>query len=272
MEPHRTATPHHWNRVGEDWSTARQRNPVLARHKRHVYTELLNAWLGDIPPSRALKTDMFAEAFNDEEFVSGLSWSQRMVGIDISRTILQCARKRPQIGALYGHVACDVTSLPFRDGSFDLVISDSTLDHFGTEAEIHSALAEIVRVLSPGGRLILSIDNPACLSYPPRWVVRLWMRLGLAPYFVGVTLSAGRLRSTLENLGMTMAHQTAILHYPHPDGLVRLCERCAHTMGRGKLDGFIGRLFGAAEQLGNTRMRYLTGRYLAVDAAKDVST
>jgi len=270
MKLRRTTTAQHWDRVGESWPAAQQENPVLARHKRQVYRRLLSEWIGDALPSRALKTDMFAEAFNDEEFVSGLTWSRQLLGIDIASTILQHARRRPEMGALRGYVACDVTSLPFRDGTFDLVVSDSTLDHFGTEAEIHSSLAEIVRVLSPGGRLILSIDNPACLSYPPRWAVRLWMRLGLAPYFVGVTLSASRLRSALEALGMTVAHQTAILHYPHPDGLVRLCERCARTLGRGKLDGLLGELFGAAEQLGNTRLRYLTGRYLAVDAVRGI--
>lgn len=265
----RTTTAEHWDRVGEDWQTLNHDNPALAGHKRRVYAGLLDAWLGSDSPSRALKTDMFAEAFNDEEFVSGMAWKDRMVGIDISSTILQGARKRRGIGPLGGWVTCDVTSLPFRDGAFDLVISDSTLDHFGTEGEILVALEELTRVLAHRGRLIVSIDNPASLTYPPRWVVRLWMRLGLAPYFIGVTLSAARLRHALESLGMTVTHQTAILHYPHPDGLVRFWERSSRAIGRGRLDGFIADIFRAAEKLGNTRLRYLSGRYLAMNAMKD---
>jgi len=272
MKPQPATTAVDWNRVGQEWPDAGQQNPVLARHKRRVYTELLNHWLGDAAPSRALKTDMFAEAFNDEEFVSALPWAGRMVGIDISGTILQAARRRPGLGPLNAYVTCDVTSLPFRDGAFDLIVSDSTLDHFGATAEIHRSLGEMARVLAPGGRMVVSIDNPRSLTYPPRWVVKLWMRLGLAPYFVGVTLSLPRLRASLEGLGLTVAHETAILHYPHPDGLVRLCEQSARAVGRGRLDGFIERLFGAAERLGNTKLRYLSGRYLAVDAVKEQQT
>lgn len=269
MKVRHSTTASAWNRVGHDWRPARSANPLLADHKRRVYTDLLNAWSGGARPLRALKTDMFAEAFNDEEFVSGLAWSHQMVGIDISCSILQRARERLRTDELHGYVTCDVTRLPFRDGSFDLVVSDSTLDHFPTTSEIHASLEELARVLSPGGRLIVSIDNPANLTYPPRRLVRLWMRLGLAPYYVGVTLSSGRLRAALESLGMTVAHETAILHYPHPDGIVRFCERCVTCMGRGHLDGLVARLFRASERLGNTRLRYATGRYLAVDAVKE---
>ena len=269
MKPQPNTTATDWNRVGQEWPHAGQENPVLARHKRRVYTQLLKTWLGEQAPSHALKTDMFAEAFNDEEFVSALPWAGRMVGIDISGTILQAARARRGLGPLHGYVTCDVTSLPFRDGAFDLVVSDSTLDHFPTTTEIHRSLSELARVLAPGGRMVVSIDNPRSLTYPPRWVVKLWMRLGLAPYFVGVTLSLPRLRAALEDVGMTVVHETAILHYPHPDGLVRSCERCARAIGRGRLDGFVEGLFTAAERLGNTELRYLSGRYLAVDAVKE---
>ena len=95
------------------------------------------------------------------------------------------------------------------------------------------------------------------------------MRLGLAPYYVGVTLSAIRLRRALEALGMTMQNQTAILHYPHPDNVVRFSESCVGRIGRGRLDGLTERVFATFERFGNTGMRYLTGRYLAVCAVKD---
>lgn len=259
----------HWNSVAGNQQATTSNNPVLARHKRRVYADLITRWTGEATPSRALKTDLFAEAFNDEEFVSSLPWSGRVVGIDISSAVLHSARRRSGTGMLEGYVTCDVTSLPFREGSFDLIVSDSTLDHFQTQDEIHRALGELVRVLSPGARLILSIDNPACLSYPPRWLVRLWMHLGLAPYYVGVTLSAASLRTSLESLGMVLQFQTAILHYPHPDGVVRFVERCFTGLGRGHLDGLTGKAFALFERLGNSGIRYRTGRYLAVCAVKD---
>jgi SAM-dependent methyltransferase len=262
------ASSHHWNDVADGWHELKQRNPVLARHKRRVYADLIQGWTGGAAPRYALKTDLFAEAFNDEEFLSSLPWRERLVGIDISSSVLKQARRRPTIGTLHGHVTCDVARLPFKEGSFDLVVSDSTLDHLKTEGEIRQALGELARVLAPGGRLILTIDNPSSLTYPPRWLVKLWMRLGLAPYYIGVTLPLACLRADLEHLGLRVAHETAILHYPHPDGLVRLCERCARWLGRGTLDRLVAQFFTAAEQLGGTRLRYLTGRYLAVDAIK----
>ena len=268
MKSRPTTTANDWNRVGEEWPANKQENPLLARHKRCVYAELLDAWVGDTSPMRALKTDMFAEAFNDEEFVSGLPWTERIVGIDISHTILKGAQRRTELGALSGYVTCDVTCLPFRNESFDLVVSDSTLDHFKTELDIHLALAELARVLAPGGKMIVSIDNPRNLTYPPRWIVQLWMRLGLAPYYIGVTMSASRIRAALEAMDMTVAHETAILHYPHPDGMVRLGERCLRAIGRGRLDGLIAQLFRASERFSTTGLRYLTGRYLAVCAIK----
>lgn len=266
MRPQHSTTPLAWNRVGEQWQSSERPNPLLAQHKRRVYQALIARWAGGAAPARALKTDLFAEAFNDEEFLSSLPWRRRVVGIDISSAVLQRARCRPGIGPLLGYVTCDVGCLPFRDGAFDLIISDSTLDHFEHEDRIGKALGELARVLERGGRMIVSIDNPGNLTYPPRWLVRLWMRLGLAPYYVGVTLSAERLSATLRSLGLTVSQLTAILHYPHPDTALRLCERCARAMGLG---GLVRHCFSSSEQLEATRLRYLTGRYLAVNAVKD---
>ncbi len=95
MKPNSPNTAEHWNRVAEDQSTRDCENPVLARHKRRVYSDLITSWTGGAIPSRALKTDLFAEAFNDEEFVSSLPWGTRLVGIDISSAVLGSARTRP---------------------------------------------------------------------------------------------------------------------------------------------------------------------------------
>jgi len=258
----------HWNDVARTWSGAEHANPILATHKRRVYADLLERWTRGRKPALALKTDLFAEAFNDEEFVSTLGWQESLVGIDISTGVLQAARRRDSIGRLRGYVACDVRRLPFAAGAFDTIISDSTLDHLATEQEIVAALEEAERVLRHGGMLIVTMDNPWNVTYPPRWLVRLWMKLGLAPYYIGVTLSRRRLVAVLQALGMEVLDCTAILHYPHPDGLVRAMERAARGLGRGRLDATVSGLFALSERLGHTRLRYLSGRYLAVAAVK----
>ncbi len=166
-------------------------------------------------------------------------------------------------------MTCDVRRLPFRNGCYDLVLSDSTLDHLPTRADILVAIAELARVLAPGGRLILTLDNPAQITYPPQWLVRLWMRLGLAPYYVGATLSRRQLATAFGEFGLRMERETAILHYPHPDGLVRGMETLMRRLGRGHLDRLVEHAFHLSERLQNSRMRYRTGRYLAVSGVKD---
>lgn len=52
---------------------------------------------------------------------------------------------------------CDISKIPYRDGSFEAVVSLDVLVHFprGLEA---AALQEFARVLKPGGKLILRVS------------------------------------------------------------------------------------------------------------------
>ncbi len=143
-----------------------------------------------------------------------------------------------------------------------------TLDHFPSETDIIAALKELTRVLRVGGTLILTLDNKSSLTYPPYILMRLWMRLGLAPYFIGKTLSRTKLRHTLEDIGLSVEESTTILHYPHPDGLVRWLEYALRKLSKGKLDSAIRKGLDRLERLEGKRSRYLTGRYIAVKAVK----
>ena len=123
-------------------------------------------------------------------------------------------------------------------------------------------------MLKDGGTLILTIDNKGNLTYPPYCITQLWMKMGLAPYFIGRTLSLSRLRRALKEIGLTVEENTAILHYPHPDGLVRWLERSLRFLSRGKLDNAIRKWLACLNRLEGSRIKYLTGRYLAVKAVK----
>jgi SAM-dependent methyltransferase len=52
----------------------------------------------------------------------------------------------------------DARSLPFEDGSFDVVYSLSAIEHFGLPADVARATAEIGRVLRPGGHAAIATD------------------------------------------------------------------------------------------------------------------
>lgn len=63
----------------------------------------------------------------------------------------------PRAGVTY--VRGDARALPFADGSFDRVTAISTLEHI--EDGDSAAIAELARVLAPGGRLVVSVPfNP----------------------------------------------------------------------------------------------------------------
>jgi SAM-dependent methyltransferase len=80
-----------------------------------------------------------------------------MVGVDPSEGMLAVLRHRaPQIQA----VAASGTELPFPDASFDLVLTVATLHHIADAADVRATLAEMVRVVRPGGRVLVWDHNP----------------------------------------------------------------------------------------------------------------
>ena len=260
-----------WDQVARGQHRSGRRDGLVDEHGRDTYLSLVEKWADLANSSRVLKTDLFDVAFASRPFLFDLAQSGiSVVGIDVSGEVVRAAKERAeQSGFDTGcYLQCDVRGIPLREDSIDLIVSDSTLDHFPTETDIVASLKEMKRVLRPGGVLILTIDNESNLTYPPYVIVRLWMRLGLAPYFIGKTLSHSRLRGTLEDLGFSVDEITAIFHCPHPDAMVRWCETLLRRLSCGRLDGAIRRALVLLEKLGSVRTRYLTGRYIAVKAVK----
>jgi SAM-dependent methyltransferase len=74
-----------------------------------------------------------------------------VVAIDVSERMVELARARG-VDARVG----DVQELPFRDGTFDLVVAAWVLFHV---PDLDRGLAEIARVLRPGGRLVAGTNS-----------------------------------------------------------------------------------------------------------------
>src|ERR1700730_8400269 len=71
-------------------------------------------------------------------------------GIDVDEEAVGYCRKRGLLDVYQG----GAESLPFEDGSFDLVTALDVLEHLDDDA---LALREIGRVLRPGGCLLMSV-------------------------------------------------------------------------------------------------------------------
>jgi SAM-dependent methyltransferase len=77
----------------------------------------------------------------------------RALGVDLSVTLLLRGVGLPR-------VAADMRGLPFASGTFDWVLNFFTsFGYFETERENFQVLEEVVRVLAPGGRLVLDFMN-----------------------------------------------------------------------------------------------------------------
>jgi SAM-dependent methyltransferase len=87
-----------------------------------------------------------------------------LVGVDRSGAYLRRAATTRQGG---GFVRGDVRALPFGDATFDAAYSwYSSLFMFG-DAENAAALAELARILRPGGRSLVHHANPLRLALTP---------------------------------------------------------------------------------------------------------
>jgi SAM-dependent methyltransferase len=83
------------------------------------------------------------------------------VGVDLSIELVQRARQRAEgVPDVEFHVGT-VTALPFRSTSFDAAYSERVFMHL---VEPDAAMAELFRVLRPGGRLVVVDVDHACAA------------------------------------------------------------------------------------------------------------
>jgi SAM-dependent methyltransferase len=171
--------------------------------------------------ARLLKTDLWDECKNTRILQWAAERGARAFGIDISEPTVRLARAEFPEGVLRA-VAGDVRRLPFRDGSFDAVYSMGTVEHFDDPA---AAVAELRRVLRPGGRLVIGVPNRHDPFLRPL-VVAILHRLGLYAYGYERSFSRRALRALVEGAGLTAVADMGILFVP---GWLRMMELWCRT-------------------------------------------
>jgi len=90
-----------------------------------------------------------------------------VTGLDLDPVMVERARAnadRPGIGRdrRLSFLVGDVASLPFPDGSFDLVVSTLSMHHWDDPA---AGMSEIARVLRPGGRALIWDLRPGVVPF-----------------------------------------------------------------------------------------------------------
>jgi SAM-dependent methyltransferase len=234
---------------------------VVARQKAEAFLSLVERWRDAERPGPALKTDLFEEANGADALVPGLDRRLPVVGCDLDpRTALR-ARRRFADAHLRVLVA-DVRSLGVRDETFDLVVSPSTLDHFGTRAEIEVSLREIHRVLRPRGTAVVIFDNPLNPLYHP---LR-WLAPAVAPFALGRTIGERALRRALEGVGFEVVGHEYVIH--NPRGILTLVNLALRRIAGGRAEQPISALVREFALLDRLPSRRFSACFIAVGARK----
>ena len=86
-----------------------------------------------------------------------LDKARRIVAIDYSREgLVQVALDSE---AVVDRVRANVAEMPLRDATFDVALSSQVLEHLPSTQLREAFVAELARVLKPGGRLVLTAYN-----------------------------------------------------------------------------------------------------------------
>jgi SAM-dependent methyltransferase len=183
----------------------------------------------------------------------------RVAGVDLAHGRLVRARAR-----VSGEFACATAeALPLRAASFDLVVCAEVLEHLPDPAP---AIAELARVLAPGGRLVLSVPVVGW----SRWIeARLAGRVRFLDEEEHVREYAARplprcetldaLRAGLGRAGLEVRSERGVYAFPHRG------ERLWHALlSRGPLHAPAVALDRA---LGGSAMRRW-GRWALIEAGK----
>ena len=152
-----------WEANAETWT--RHARAGLDRYRDLVNTPAFLAMLPPVAGQRGLDIGC-GEGANTRELARR---GARMTALDISTTFLRhaaAAEQEDQLGI--GFVRADAACLPFADAGFDFATAFMSLMDMPDQAPV---LAEIVRVLRPGGFLQFSILHP-CFVPPHRRVLR----------------------------------------------------------------------------------------------------
>lgn len=132
---------------------------MVALERRFFPTS--RAWAGSRVQGRTLEVGI-GTGLNLSHYPPGLD----LVGLDPDVEMLDLARRRAaELGRSVTLVDGSAMALPFPDGSFDTVLSTFVLCGVPDD---RVAASEMVRVLAPGGRLLLA-DHIVASAWAVRW-------------------------------------------------------------------------------------------------------
>jgi SAM-dependent methyltransferase len=226
---------------------------------------LLKKWASELQGKRVLKTDLFEEAAENGDFLFWLlSQGAQAHGMDISFKITQMAVRNSQGHDFPFHygVASDITRCAYRDNSFDVIISNSTLDNLRPEG-VPAALKELKRILKPGGVLILTLDNALNPLYALGYAIEKILKSNR--YYQGRCYTLKGAEKLAQENGFLIRDAAAIVHIPTPFNKIALM---LSKLTRGRSGPASRCLINLFSKMGRRKTQFLTGWFIALKLEK----
>jgi len=232
----------------------------IARYKADENLKLLKKWCDNLKNKKILKTDLFEECYKRDQFSDKIR-CKNIYGIDVSKKITINSKKRNKNLI---HLVSDICHLPFKDEKFDVVISNSTLDHIKVK-DVPKAIGEIKRVLKDNGILILTIDN----KHNPLYTIGLFLgnRLNLLPFHQERCYTVKEVKRLINDKNLKVVDEDVIFNLIPPlDIFLAFLEKYNKDISL-KLSCTIVRF---SKRLNSKYIKYLVGRQLAFKIKKRV--
>ena len=142
--------------------TAQLYNAVVARGVAPVYHELLGHVLARFPmPAEGRVLDVGCGPGHATAALARALPRAQVTGLDLSPRAIALAEaahaREPNAHFRVG----DAMTLPFADGTFDVVMSTASIKHW---PDAERGVREALRVLAPGGMLVLLETDPAATT------------------------------------------------------------------------------------------------------------
>ena len=210
-------------------------NVVVRPALRELYEERMDYFLPRHlfqPKGRLL--DVGCGAGHTTLFLARRYPELELVGVDLSEEMLQLAREEGGGLANLSFQQGDAQQLPFRDNSFDLVMSLASIKHWPQQQR---GVAELYRVLRPGGHCFLMEVDRLCSRRSAQNFIRHWRWLPplSRPFFAewflrfvaGQGLAFYEMEGLCQEVGFVDVETTTLYEFP---GLLTQSRKPSHLV------------------------------------------